>query len=650
MVGHLRQNYKKYFVVLILLALVYPVYNSPLGRTTTTEPTLGLAEPNSQWSIIKSFDGYQTNIDPTKVSDGANPQGQNTSINEGDRVSIRNKGLQILPSSATASTTEQAIKSLHTFRKRSGENILIRTRGTIMEYFEESNDEWITFRTGLTSGKIFDFADYNINTDLKSLTYFGNAFDDAARWNGAHSPLATAIASGDSTITVDDSTSFDSTGSVFYCGNSVAYSAVDDDTGIFTLSASTTATCALDKGITQAVTEYSAHPKGNIYLAANNRLFIAGISSTSQAVYFSAYGDATDFVGASLVVDGTDASPGIFNIGVGGGAVTGLALDENSIYIFKRSNIWKASLTDTVYTLTELKAYDDKSQSFGAISDRGLFSSGNAIFFATGDNQLMNLARVEGIDYPQTTPISKIIQKTVNDLNLDELVGATFRNEAYFALKSNTTVGQNNSVFIYDVKDGHWDSPIVGWNVSDFAIYNNGTTEDLYIADSISPNVFKVIDSAIDDVYDVKANWRSKQFDFDTPQSLKQMTNIFVEGYITPNTDLTISLLLDEEGYAQVFTTEFKGSETDYIFNSTEYNVFGFTSFGTDRFGSNDDQSGKRKFRIYLGKEFRPDPFYTAQLEFASDQENADWEVLSFGMKVREYSDPEKRELFRSFK
>jgi len=194
-----------------------------------------------------------------------------------------------------------------------------------------------------------------------------------------------------------------------------------------------------------------------------------------------------------------------------------------------------------------------------------------------------------------------------------------------------------------------WDSPIIGWNVEDFAVYDDGTSEELYIANSISPNIYKVVDTVIDDVFEVKANWRSKQFDFGSPQILKEIDNIYVEGYITPNTTLTISLLLDEDGYTQTFSTELVGTETDYLFGEEDFNLFGFSAFGAKRFGSGGSDNLNKKFRIYLGKNFRASPFYNAQIEFASEGLNSQWEVTNFSFDVALYTSPIDRNLYKAF-
>ena len=645
---------KIYYILMILtlLGAGWAVYS---GKNHQQEQPLGANYSDGQWFVVSDFSGgYQTKYDPEKIQDGANPQGQNTTSNDGDRISIRNLGYELFPA-GTASSSTQAITTLHTFHKRSGENVLIRTYGSVIEYFEEGNGEWTTLMTGLTPNRKFGFADFNVNPDLHSFVYFGNGVDNFLRWDGAHTLLTQTAEVGTTTIWVEDTSDFmmgeEVDQRIIMCGVVYTYDSDDTTQTSFKLLNAVTKECAAGKGVAQAVQSFSTstHPVGNIYLAANNRLFIAGIASTTQAVYFSRYGDPTDFVGADLVTDSTADAPGIFNLGEGGGAVTGLALEENSIYIFKRNIIYKATLSDSFYTLDPLKPFDGRSQTLGLAYRGGVFAGNNGLFFVTPDKQILYLTRVAQIDYPQIVPISDIIKPTLEEADFSDITGVVFRNKAYFSFKDDTQPAFNNVVFVWDIVNKKWDSPIVGWNAADWAIYDDGDGEELYFGSANSPNVYKVTDTPQDDVYAVTANWRSKQFTFGYPQFLKQITDVYVEGYINDNTSLTISLLLDEDGYTQIYSTTLSGTESDYIYNSTEYNSFGLTAFGTKRFGSNEDYGGKKKFRVYLTKNFRPVSFYNAQIEFASDGENQQWEITSFGFKWRLDTQRRKTKLLRSF-
>lgn len=647
----IRALFKKILVAYgILTCAVLLVSNLHINKSTNVDlgNSSSVGERGGNWYLFDNFAGFQTKFDATKIADGANSNGQNTSINDGDRISVRPQGFEIFPSTATASTSAGGITSLHTFRKRNGENILMRAYNTNLEYYDTESLEWEIISSTYANGFKFGFADYNINTDLRSYVYYGNSQNNFARWDGVHSTINGAVTAGDPTITVDDAQYFTATGSIVYCGSVVAYSSIAGN--VFTLTGTAPVSCADGRGVASAPVEFASNPKGNIYMVADNRLWIAGVTSTPQAAYFSQYGDATVFTTTTLITDNTDQSSGIFNLGEGGGGITALTQDEQAIYLFKRSAIRRATLNDTIYSISSLKPFDGKSQTTGALNSQSTFTSGNENFFITPDNQIMRLARVESVDYPQIAPISEIIKPTVDSISFVSSTGIVFKNKAYFAAKSSISATYNDTVLVFNLANKSWDSPIIGWNVGDFTVYDDGTGEDLYFGDNASPNVYKINTTPQDGEFGFTANWRSKQFNFGLPQSQKIIDSVFIDGYISPSTELTISLLLDEDGYTQSYTTTLSGASSTYIYNSSDFNLFGLNPFGYERFGSNEDLSGKKKFRIYLNKDFTPIPFYNAQIEFASDGLNQQWEVTDFAFNVRQFSQPTKPTLLKSFR
>lgn len=639
--------FKRFLLVLSLLV------SFGVGCQSAPAPEaqeLGTAESGSQWINFGAFNGFETRLDQTKVQDGASVNGQNTTVNQGDRISIRPLGFELFPTTASLSATTTPVGTLHTFRKRDGSSLLMRAVSSTLEWYERGNSTWETLKTGYSSDD-FGFADNNVNTDQTSYTYFGNAQQPFSRWTGVRTLLNGALTGVETTITVDSTLEFGAaTGTLVLCGVERTYTSSTAST--FILSSAAPA-CADNRAVTQAVQEFSStsYPRGNIYLFADNRLFISGATSSPQVVYFSGYGTSTNFGSlASLVSDSTDASPGLFNLAEGGGPVTAMVMDEGSIYMFKRSIIYKATLSDSTYNIQPLKTFDEKSQTSGAINKRSTFVTSNGVFFITADNQIMYLQRVAQVDYPQIVPISDIIKPTIDSLTFSSSTGIVYRDRAFFSAKSSAGLTANDTVLVFNLDTSAWDTPIVGWSVSDWTVYQNSTKEELYFGDGRTPNTYLVNATPLDYIYEVAASWRSKQYTFGLPQSLKYIENVFVEGYIAPNSSLTISLLLDEEGYTQRYTTTLNGTETAFIYDSSEFNVFGLSPFGTKRFGSNDDVSGKKKFRIYLGKDFRQVPFYNAQIEFGSDGENEQWEVTNYSFLVRQAPVPESRNLFKAFR
>ena len=641
-------NNKYTLSILGVLAIFVSGLIFPLDNNTQAPMNLGVSNPDTSWFNVTSFSGYQTDLDESKLPDGANGRGQNTIANNGDRISIRQQGTEMFPNTEIASTTESPVTSIHTFRQKDGTNIMMRAYGTVMQYYSATSSAWTTLQDGYTEGYKFGFADYNRTLDETSFVYFGNSIEDFSKWTGVNTKLTLTATSGTGVISVVDASKFAATGNIYICDTDYAYSSKTATS--FTLTGTTTSECASGTGIPESVETDDTNPKGNIYLAFDNRLLISGNIDDPQAVYFSAYGNANTFLNLTLVSASTDADADIFNLVEGGGPVTGLAMDENSLYMFKRSIIYKVTLTDTDYSVTQLKPFDGRSQTTGLLASGGVFSGGNEVFFITPDNQIMEIKRIENVDVPQIVPISESIQPTTDLMKFDDTTGIVFRDKAYFAAKSNTSANMNDTVLVWNIKEKIWDSPIVGWQVSDFLVYDDGISEELYISDSISPNVYKVIGEIIDNGFEVKSNWRSKQFNFGMQQSLKDMEDLYIEGIMTPNTTLTISLLLDENGVTQTFTTDLSGTDSEYFFGNQDFNLFGLSDFGSKRFGGGDDVTLDSKFRIYLGKDFRPSPFYNAQIEFASEGLNDSWEILGFGFKVIEYSQPNKRTLYKSFK
>jgi len=621
---------------------------TPVLPNAAQQPAdFGTPESGAQWITYQQFQGWDTKIDPEKLKDGENPSGQNTSVNYGDRVSVRNLGYTNFPEGDLSATTTP-IRTLHNFRKRTGENILIRSTSSSLQYYERGNETWTDLQTGYSSDD-FDFADNNINTDQNSYTYFGNAVDPFSRWNGGHTLITTSLVGGELTINVSSTASFYPTGRLFYCGAYANYTGLTATS--FTLDAGTPASaCASGTGIAQAVDEYvgTNYPRGNIYLLADNRLFISGVTSSTQAIFFSKYGDALTF-DPTLVNSGTADAAGIFNLAEGGGAVTAMVQDQESLYFFKRSMIYQASLSDSIYTIKSLKAYDQKSQTTGAVNRRSTFTSANGVFYITPDNQIMYLTMVQNITYPQIVPISDVIKPTTDALDFSNAIGIVYRDIAYFVAKASADSPYNDVVLVYNIRTNQWDTPVIGWNVGDVSIYQNTAKERLYFGDAITKNTYEVNDTPQDGDYGFTSNWRSKQYDFGLPTGQKYMSNLFIEGYIGRGTTLNISLLLDENGVSQVYRTTLRDTDSGYIFSGATYNPFGLSPFGLVQFGSNPAVSNLQKFRIYLGQNFRQVPFYNAQLEFASDGQNQNWQVINYGFLVQPLPNPEKRSLFKAF-
>lgn len=608
---------------------------------------------DATWQIFPQigtrFAGLMTNVDPSTVPDTACVAGQNTVSFQGDAFGSRPYGLELFPDpNATASVAAGGVRSMKTFRKRDGEQILVDAIGTQILFYDRTSEAFAVLRTGMTSDD-FGFAEFNINTDAESRLYMGNGIANSAYWNGSHTNLNGALVGGEATITVTSTTGFTATGTIIIGTTAVTYTGVTATT--FTGAVGTPA-AATGLAVAQAVVEDAAAPKGNILMAAQNRLFISGVTANPVLVMFSKYGDATSW-STNTVLSSTATSAGAFNLIEGGGGVTAMSQDEVSLYFYKEIIIYKATLSDSLYTLQTLKPFDGRSPASGAVGKRAVFVGGNYTFVVTPDNQIKALQRVETIDFPQLKPISSVIQPTCDDLDFSLVTGICTENFAFFACKSSSAVSKNDVVLVFNLDTGSWDEPIVGWQVGEFAVYNNqdGVGDALMVGDANSPNIWRVtLNTTSDGPYQVFSSYATKQYDFGLPADQKELFDVFIEGYITPGEDLNVQMLVDDNGYSGIFETDLNGTETDITFQTGVENPFGIFPFGVQTFGSDESYiSGLVKFRVHLDIDFTPNPFYNIQLLFSASGQNVKWKVLRYGFNVRKCTQPIRTSLQRAW-
>lgn len=680
---------------------------------------MGKNPQDASWLILPQrgipFSGLETNVEPVFVGDTAHVAGMNTYVNDGDRISTRPFGLSLFPVDGTISVAPGGIRSMWTFRLRTGENIMLRSYTTFLEWFDETSNAWVVLRSGLQSDD-FGFAEFNVNANAESRLYHGNGVDDFAYWNGGHTNLTSALVGGETTIPVTstasftifpattltaplvggevvafvvDTSAFPASGAVSINGNIAGYNSktatqfnlgspfvgtgsigdpvTDDTTADIVIGGVTytydyftsttlhitvpfvgTATSGL--AVAQAVVTSSSAPKGNIYMSAQNRLFIVP-SINKELIQFCAYGDANTWL-TTTVSSATATAAGAFNLIEGGGEVTAMAQDEQSLYFFKTTCTYKATLSDSLYTLQMLKPFDGRSRATGALGRRGVFIGGNFIFIVTPDRQIKALERVETIDYPQLSPISEPITPTAAALDFSQVAGISFQDYAYFACKSSSAAEVNDTVLPFNIIKGHWENPITGWQVGEWVIYDDGTGNKLYFGDAISPNTWELNPATITDgEYIISSAWYGKRFDFGHASEQKALDDFYILGKITPTTELTIQMLYDEAGSSGSLETTFSGDETPFVIPSTESeNLFGLNPFGIEVFGSNTDQSGSRYFRVHLRKNLREVPlFYNLQVAFSSSGANQRWEIIQMGFLWRVDKQPTRTNLLRDW-
>jgi hypothetical protein len=116
---------------------------------------------------------------------------------------------------------------------------------------------------------------------------------------------------------------------------------------------------------------------------------------------------------------------------------------------------------------------------------------------------------------------------------------------------------------------------------------------------------------------------------------------IFLEGYISESTIITITARYNYLGGQETKTCTFAGTESDYIIATGDYNVLGDDPIGLEPLGaqvSDEVQTDLQKFRVYLTT--TKTPFYELSLEVKSTAAGSQWEILRIGTNTGLLSQP----------
>lgn len=581
-----------------------------------------MAEKGPKWEITQDYTpGFIDKPDVTQLKPGALIRGsQNVVINDGDRVANR-KGFEQF---GDVSVATDAGTSIHSMIRRSGVQTLLRAYSTFLEYHHTGTEAWENLNDGYTTGLTFGIADHVVNTDASDFVYFCNGEENYSRWNGAITQLNGALAGAEATINVDSTTGFTATGSIRIGTSNVTYSGVTATS--FTGCAGTPA-ASDDAAVAQAVTEYAGNPKGNIFLVENTRMYVGNVKDNQQGLYYSAIADATDFTfGAPRSAD----EGGIIDTPEGGGGITGIGVQEDVIYLGKAS-VWK-SLT---FTQTGAAAELDlpivgsliRSVDVGPLSSKAVFNVDNELFYVSSEGGLKSVTRAAVVDFARPIQKSDPIVNLVRDYDFSDAAGIFFKRKAYIACRQEDS-DFNDVVLVYNFEKNAWEAPIIGWNVADWTIHNDG----LHFISSLTPNVYKAETGTDDDAGDYTCIARFPYQNYGIPQTQKSFQQYFIEGYISPATTLTFTMRYNYLGGSGSLTTTLVGTDATYIVSDPSQNELATVPLATEPLGAtlaDDLPNDLPKFRVVLRTPKQP--FYEASFEVRSEGVGQEWEVLRHG-------------------
>lgn len=328
---------------------------------------------------------------------------------------------------------------------------------------------------------------------------------------------------------------------------------------------------------------------------------------------------------------------------------------EQDMYISAGADLWyktnyvQTTTTTTVAGIAVSTIYEQinfeqlKTTSLQAAQSQAVTTKiQNDIMFLSNEPIINRLGRVDNIlGTPQMTDISFPI---IDDMNQYDFTGASmiyFRQFIYVAVPVEGIVlvynMTNNTVNATGSANHYWEAPQT-IPVSRFSIIDGS----LYGHSSAVTETYKLFDGYRDRYNGgrtgsgINGVARFSFQNYGVRTTNKSMNEFFVEGYISPNTLLTIGIQYDIDGCATDTQYILDGSDERVVCIPNDDNSLGKFPLGTNPLGANLIQNLSTdlppKFRVI--KTFPRVPFYEQQSYFESSGKDEQWEIIGFGGNV----------------
>jgi len=572
--------------------------------------------------LLNQFLGYtnkkdKTNIDPRYLVAGS----QNVMINDAEKISIRN-GYELF---GVANTALTPIISSYEWKNSGGGEFAFRSYGTVLEYYYDS--AWRTLVSGLTSGVTINFAEWWDSTEVLDLLLFVTGGPNVYAWSGATTTFASATAN---TITKEGASTW--AGSRFLTAGTRQVT-IGGTVYTYTGGESTTTLT----GVTPDPTS-GGHNAGDLVIqtvrtnadVVSVTFNISLIATLNNQVY---YGDLTKRdIYLSKNTDYTDVAFSANRLPGEGGILTldsnpvGFGVQEDTMYISSVKDEWYKATFALSADLTAEALAINRVKSGGRQGARAQSSIGNIknelIFFAT-DRTVSTVGQVENINTPQSLPISDSIKLDLlsYDLTIPPHV-FFFQSRTYISIPSESLV------LIFDHEKKFWQAPQI------MAIRRFGVYDGALIGHSASvPETYTLFTGTSDNGNPIDARALLAYRNYGHRAWQKSFDEWFTEGYLSSNTVLNLTIWYDYDGSRGIIDHDIRGDSDDLIFASSTDISLGKNPLGQQPLGTtSDDIAVLSKFRAKT--EGIKQDFYEVQIQYSSNEIDAQWELLSTGGNV----------------
>lgn len=489
--------------------------------------------------------GWNTLNDPSIIEDLELVEAVNLQYDNGFLRPREGKTLiTVKPTGETAA----ALQLMGT-RTSDGVYYKIGVYGNKFYLWHPENEEWIRINQTYVPTETtirYGFITWN-NGRSDDRLYFCNGVDNFARWDLCVTTASGAQSSGGTTLTVADNTRFPSTGTLVIKGDAgvftEAYTAKVGTTG-FTLTNTLDDGVADGASVTIELQEKSGMEVGRILGKHQGRLFVLNYYGGETTGWYSKQADPENFTTGSAVPDAST-----FVISDGNGGITGFHDFGEFAVIEKEDSVhnFRIQLAEDLGSKLDAIKPIISGESVGPVNHSSVVKVHNTLMFPTTNNGFLSF-------YPTGTGDSVTVQKQTISMQIQpfvkrnistaKCVGAAVGQKVFWTVAERGSV-QNTIILMHDLERNAWSK----WdNIAalDFVVED----DEFFYLDSGSGAVFKLLNRDYNDngnPYQVTA--ALKRFDFGKMSKPKAQDKIYVQGYMTPKTELFVDIYFNEEGF-----------------------------------------------------------------------------------------------------
>lgn len=378
-------------------------------------------------------------------------------------------------------------------------------------------------------------------------------------------------------------------------------------------------------------TAITSLPALNYSLITNFQQHLVVGDLTNRNIYGSKTNNAYDFnftQPTRIVGEGfsftLDSSPTAFQV------------QDQNLYVSGGIDDWyfsqftlSSDLTSESITFNHLKTTGRQAAQSQALTTK----IKNNVAFLSNEPIINSLGPVTNIlNDPQTTDLSYSI---VNDINAYD---ATDGSMLYHKMFLYVAFPRNGVVRIYNMSNQEVDkngNKIVYWEApqtipaSRFSVIDG----DLYFHSYQLGETYKLFNGYNDNGHPITAIAAYAYNNNGVPTESKSFDGYYVEGYIKPNTTITLGVLYDYYPNGSPTTKEIVGNDSSIVLSSQANNSLGKVSLGKNPVGSTTQTTNpnqpENKFRVI--KDFVRTSYYEEQVSFSTTGVDLQWELLRFG-------------------